>query len=285
MDLLFTLFVWLLPLPLITGAAWYFTRKHENGLKSITELLGMKWLTIFTILLFIGTWLIPWGPIIPLLVVMVALQLIEFEDGSNKHRVIIASLAIIGILLGGFIPSTVPLAPDSWGEPLLTENPNAAFYPHSEQHVWVLNEPELAAVSVTTARTPWALNPIGSESAIKMMITTTGADKARLHASIEALNDQTSVNINSDLFELVDIDSESTHHYKRGDIDREMSVTRQQIVMDINLPLITLKADVLTVFEVGWGGEATMLTVIRPGVGESHDVWAEDVVIEWLETR
>ena len=285
MDLLFTLLAWLLPLPLIIGAAWYFTRQHENGLKSTTELLGKKWLNIFSTLLFIGTWLIPWGPIIPLLVVLVALQWIEFEEGSNKHRVIVASLGVVGILLGGFIPSTVPHAPESWGEPLLTENPNAAFYPESEQHVWILTEPDLAAVSVTTARTPWALNPIGGETAIKMLIATTGADKDRLHASIEALNKKSSVNINSDLFELVDIDSESTHHYKRGDIDREMSVTRQQIVMDINLPLISLKADVLTVFEVGWGGEATMLTVIRPGLDDSHDVWAEDVVIEWLESH
>ncbi len=282
MDLLFTLLVWLLPLPLIAGAGWYFTREHENGLKSITELLGKKWLVIFTTFLFIGTWLIPWGPIFPLAAFMVALRWVEFEEGSNKHRAIITSLGIVGILLGGFIPSTTPLAPDSWGEPLLTENPNAPFYPYSEQYVWIFTEPELAAVSVTTARTPWAMNPIGGESAIKMMIATTGADKDRLHASIEALNEQISVNINSDLFELVDIDSESTHHYKRGDIEREMSVTRQQIVMDANLPLITLKADVLTVFEVDWGGETTILTVIRPGLNDNHDVWAEDVVIEWL---
>ena len=280
-----TLLVWLLPLPLIAGAAWYFTRNHENGIKSIPELVGLKWLKLFCILLFIGTWVIPWGAIIPLVAFMIALQWIEFEEGSNKHQAIFISLGIIGILLGGFIPSTAPLAPDSWGEPLLTENPNAAFYPYSEQYVWILTEPELAAVSVTTARTPWAMNPIGGESAIKLMVATTGADKGRLHASIEALNERSSVNINSDLFELVDIESESTHHYKRGDIDREMSVSRQQIVMDINLPLITLKADVLTVFEVEWGGDTTMLTVIRPGLNDNHDVWAEDVVIEWLGSQ
>jgi len=285
MNLLLTLLVWLLPLPLIAGAAWYFTRNHENGIKSIPELVGLKWLKLFCILLFIGTWVIPWGAIIPLVAFMIALQWIEFEEGSNKHRAIFISLGIVGILLGGFIPSTAPLAPDSWGEPLLTENPNAAFYPYSEQYVWILTEPELAAVSVTTARTPWAMNPIGGESAIKLMVATTGADKGRLHASIEALNERSSVNINSDLFELVDIESESTHHYKRGDIDREMSVSRQQIVMDINLPLITLKADVLTVFEVEWGGDTTMLTVIRPGLNDNHDVWAEDVVIEWLGSQ
>lgn len=285
MNLLLTLLVWLLPLPLIAGAAWYFTRNHENGIKSIPELVGLKWLKLFCILLFIGTWVIPWGAVIPLVAFMIALQWIEFEEGSNKHRVIFISLGIVGILLGGFIPSTAPLAPDSWGEPMLTENPNAAFYPYSEQYVWILTEPELAAVSVTTARTPWAMNPIGGESAIKVMIATTGADKGRLHASIEALNEKSSVNINSDLFELVDIESESTHHYKRGDIDREMSVSRQQIVMDINLPLITLKADVLTVFEVEWGGDTTMLTVIRPGLNDNHDVWAEDVVIEWLGSQ
>ena len=285
MNLLLTLLVWLLPLPLIAGTAWYFTRNHENGIKSIPELVGLKWLKLFCILLFIGTWVIPWGAIIPMITFMIALQWIEFEEGSNKHRAIFISLGIVGILLGGFIPSTAPLAPDSWGEPLLTENPNAAFYPYSEQYVWILTEPELAAVSVTTARTPWAMNPIGGESAIKMMIATTGADKDRLHASIEALNEKSSVNINSDLFELVDIESESTHHYKRGNLDREMSVSRQQIVMDINLPLITLKADVLTVFEVEWGGDTTMLTVIRPGLNDNHDVWAEDVVIEWLGSQ
>jgi hypothetical protein len=54
--------------------------------------------------------------------------------------------------------------------------------------------------------------------------------------------------------------------------------------MDIDLPLITLRADVLTVIQAEWGGEATILTIVRPGFGESNDIWAEDVVIEWLES-
>jgi hypothetical protein len=54
--------------------------------------------------------------------------------------------------------------------------------------------------------------------------------------------------------------------------------------MDIDLPLITLRADVLTVIQAEWGGEATILTIVRPSFGKSNDVWAEDVVIEWLES-
>jgi len=207
-------------------------------------------------------------------------------DGSQKIRTAMVSTAIASLLLSGFIPVSQPLGPSAWGEPLLSDNPNAPFYPNSEQLVWVLTQPELAAVSITTVRTPWTANPFAGEMAIQFMIEVTGADKTRMHASIEGLNERSSkVYINPDIFELVDIDSEDTHRYKRGDIDQTMTVKRQQIVLDIELPLITLKAEVLTVMEADWGGEAMLLTIIRPGLSEIHDVWAEDIVLEWLESR
>jgi hypothetical protein len=209
----------------------------------------------------------------------------KLYSSSKKHRSIFVGVSIVGILLTGFVPTSMPVGPQSWGEPLSKENPNAAFYPATEQYVWLLTEPELAAVSITTGRTPWALNPILGEAAVLGLISMTGADKARMQNSIEALNEGSSqVNIDPELFELVDIDSESTHHYKRGNIDKIMHVKRQQIVMDIDLPLITLRADVLTVIQAEWGGEATILTIVRPSFGKSNDVWAEDVVIEWLES-
>jgi hypothetical protein len=269
---------WLIPAIPVAALWWHFNKSEE-------ELIDKEWLVVILCLLLLGTLIIPFGPIIPLLFVMGVLNWGKLYSGSKKHLNIFVSVSIVGILLTGFVPTSIPVGPQSWGEPLSKENPNAALYPATEQYVWLLSEPELAAVSITTGRTPWALNPVLGEAAVLGLISITGADKARMQSSIEALNEGSSkVNIDPELFELVDIDSESTHHYKRGDISKVMHVKRQQIVMDIDLPLITLRADVLTVIQAEWGGEATILTIVRPSFGESNDVWAEDVVIEWLES-
>ncbi|MGY8702477.1 MAG: hypothetical protein ACKVHH_07210 [Candidatus Poseidoniales archaeon] len=269
---------WLIPFIPVAALWWHFNKSEER-------LIDKEWMVVILCLLLVGTWLIPFGPIIPLLFMMGALNWGKLYSSSKKHRSIFVGISIVGILLTGFVPTSIPVGPQGWGEPLSKENPNSAIYPATEQHVWLLSEPELAAVSITTGRTPWALNPVLGEVAVLGLISITGADKARMQSSIEALNEGSSkVNIDPELFELVDIESESTHHYKRGDVDSVMHVKRQQIVMDIDLPLITLRADVLTVIQAEWGGEATILTIVRPGFGESNDIWAEDVVIEWLES-
>ena len=269
---------WLIPFIPLAALWWHFNKSEE-------KLIDKEWLVVILCLLLVGTWLIPFGPIIPLLFMMGALNWGKLYSNSKKHRSIFVGISIVGILVTGFVPTSTPVGPQEWGEPLSKENPNSAIYPATEQLVWLLSEPELAAVSITTGRTPWALNPVLGEVAVLGLISITGADKARMQSSIEALNEGSSkVNIDPELFELVDIDSESTHQYKRGDIDSVMHVKRQQIVMDIDLPLITLRADVLTVIQAEWGGEATILTIVRPGFGESNDIWAEDVVIEWLES-
>ena len=269
---------WLIPFIPVAALWWHFNKSEER-------LIDKEWMVVILCLLLVGTWLIPFGPIIPLLFMMGALNWGKLYSSSKKHRSIFVGISIVGILLTGFVPTSIPVGPQGWGEPLSKENPNSAIYPATEQHVWLLSEPELAAVSITTGRTPWALNPVLGEVAVLGLISITGADKARMQSSIEALNEGSSkVNIDPELFELVDIESESTHHYKRGDVDSVMHVKRQQIVMDIDLPLITLRADVLTVIQAEWGGEATILTIVRPGFGESNDVWAEDVVVEWLES-
>jgi len=269
---------WLVPVIPVAALWWHFNKSEEG-------LIDKEWVVTILCLLLFGAWLIPFGPIIPLLFMMGVLGKGKLDSGSKKHRSIFVSVSIVGILLTGFVPTSMPVGPESWGQPLSKENPNSAFYPATEQYVWLLTESELAAVSITTGRTPWSLNPILGETTVLGLISMTGADKARMQSSIEALNEGSSrVNIDPELFELVDIDSESTHHYKRGDIDRVMDVKRQQIVMDIDLPLITLRADVLTVIQAEWGGEATILTIVRPSFGESNDVWAEDVVVEWLES-
>ena len=268
---------WLIPVIPVATLWWHFTKGEK-------ELIDKEWVIIILCLLLLGVWAIPFGPIIPLLFMMGVLIWGKSDSSSKKYRSIFVSVSIVGILLTGFVPTSMPVGPESWGDPLSKENQNAVFYPTTEQYVWLLTEPELAAVSITTARTPWTLNPVLGEDSVLGLISMTGADKARIQTSIEALNEGSSrVNIDPELFELVDIDSESTHHYKRGDIDRFMDVKRQQIVMDIDLPLITLRADVLTVIQAEWGGEVTMLTIVRPSFGESNDVWAEDVVLEWLE--
>lgn len=286
MDVLNSLATWLAPAPVLALAAWLIVRGKEGGFSELSPLLGKRWIIAFLSILMVGTWIIPWGAIIPLVAGMLLLHWVEFDEGSEKHRLIISSVAIVGIMIGGLVPTSIPIAPEPWGEPLLTENINSPLYPSSEQHVWVLTSPELAAVSLTTIRTPWAMNPVGGEAAVLWLVDSTGADKDRLYSSIEALNERSSSSfISPDLFELVDVKSESTHRYKRGDVDQTMCVKRQQVVMDVNLPIITLKAEVLSVIDSEWGGQTTVLTIIRPGLTETNDIWAEDVVIEWLQTR
>jgi hypothetical protein len=210
---------WLIPFIPVAALWWHFNKSEER-------LIDKEWMVVILCLLLVGTWLIPFGPIIPLLFMMGALNWGKLYSSSKKHRSIFVGISIVGILLTGFVPTSIPVGPQGWGEPLSKENPNSAIYPATEQHVWLLSEPELAAVSITTGRTPWALNPVLGEVAVLGLISITGADKARMQSSIEALNEGSSkVNIDPELFELVDIESESTHHYKRGDVDSVMQAS------------------------------------------------------------
>ncbi len=111
---------WLIPVIPVAALWWHFNKGEEG-------LIDKEWVVIILCLLLLGAWLIPFGPIIPLLFMMGALGWGKLDSGSKKHRSIFVSVSIVGILLTGFVPTSMPVGPESWGEPLSKENPNGAF--------------------------------------------------------------------------------------------------------------------------------------------------------------
>ena len=294
MDVTGALFAWLIPLIPITALlfllGWRDAKQQATKYPSShlfllsIQRLGKQFVVVIVVLQLLA-WVLPIGPLFcALLIGLASIAIPEARDSWKKIYPLRGALIaawITGILLAGTMPVSNPVGAENWGEPLFTENTHVSAYPASEQYIWLVDDPELAIVSVSHARLPWTQSTFGSATATLWMVKALEIDKQRLRSSIEALNEQTSlIHFDPDSFELVDLPSEGNHQYYNEEIDLTLTVMRQHVVMDTNLPDFVL-ADVVTVLLPDWGGEMRMLTVVR--AGKTHtDVWAESAVLDWL---
>lgn len=208
-----------------------------------------------------------------------------WKDFAPQRSAVLASWLVI-LLATASLPTSTPNAVEKWGEPISKKNPDAPMWPASEQHMWLLTSPELAVVTHTTTRIPGVFNPVGSATLTDILIDVTGADEKRLKAAVTRMGEETILRgaFSADDFDVVEIPSEGHHRYFSSElgIDTELVVSRSYITYDMLIPDSEV-LQVVTIHRAEWGGVVHTLNVVRLP-NSSGDVWAEDVVLEWLSS-
>ena len=278
-------------------ALWWLRRSLEaddpnHSPRIIFGPLGLETALLGLVLL----WLVPWGLLLllPLILVLSVLSPAGRQDWRDhkKARITLCLCVVAMIVLGGSVPVQEPIAPESWGEPLLKENPNAPIYPASQQYTWLMlpDEPgfEIEIVQSISMRLPYQYGAWGAPSTALDLASWLGMDIDRMQQAIELLDQQTAgPTLDPEEMSMIKIDLPDTHTFistTKG-VNEEVEVR----VFELRSMLSTSEegtrvGEVLCVAKANFGGELQMLVVVRPRLhpGLSSDRFAESLVIEWL---
>jgi len=198
------------------------------------------------------------------------------------------------IVLGGCVPVQEPVAPESWGEPLLKENPNAPIYPASQQYTWLMLPEEagfeVEIVQSISMRLPYQYGAWGAPSTALDLASWFGMETDRMRQAIELLDQQTAgPTLDPDEISMININLPDTHTFistTKG-VNEEVEVR----VFELRSLLSTSEdgtrvGEVLCVAKASLGGELQLLVIVRPRLhpGLSSDRFAESLVIEWLSS-
>jgi len=255
--------------------------------------MGLEFLGLSIILI----WIVPYGvlvigPIGLLLSVLSPAGRITWSQ-TKVPRTMVCVFLISMIMLGSLAPVSQPKSPDSWGNPLLTENPNAPLWPASQQYTWLMapsaGELDLEIIQSISIRTPHQLGVFGSASSSLNLASLMGLEQSRLHQAIELLDDELSfVRLDPEEMELTPIPSQETHRYVSNTlgIDEDIEIRQYELrSLSIGSDENGLKVgEVLCVATSTWGGELQVLVIIRP-LGHpdlTTDRYAEKLVLDWL---
>jgi len=276
---------------------WWLRRPldAEDPQRSIHLLLGPLGIhaTVAGILLL---WLIPWGillvlPVILLLSVLSPAGRQDWSEHKKTRWVLCASLVLM-VLLGGCVPVQQPIAPESWGEPLLKENPNAPLYPASEQFTWLMLPDEagfeVEIVQSISMRLPYQYGAWGAASSALDLASFFGMESERMRQAIELLDQQTAgPSLDPEQMTLVSVSAEESHRYASTSAGVDERVEMR--IYELRSLLSTSEdgtrvGEVLCVAKANFGGELQLLVIVRPLLhpGLSSDRYAESLVLEWL---
>jgi hypothetical protein len=253
----------------------------------VAAMFGMlKWKSeIFDKSMMIGVlisilllWVIPWGilVIIPLILGLSIASPAAREEWSKfkNRRIAIGIILLLMLNSLGFYPVSEPSAPEEWGKPLFTENPDAAAWPASEQYTWFYDG---AVIGVVNIRTPHTLSPFAQDSSSISLGVMLGMHNQRMRQSIDVMNSYIpTFSIDADAFSLEDIESEGGHSYG----DEDYFIARFNVKRD---GFETALATVLIVGFPNAGGELTMLTITRPITSSQDDVFEEKLVLQYID--
>jgi hypothetical protein len=251
----------------------------------------------FLILSLLLIWILPYGilviaPIGLTLSVLSPAGRIAWSQ-TKTPRVMVCLLLTCMIMVGSLAPIAQPKSPDSWGNPLLTENPNAPIWPASQQYTWVMTpsagELNFEIIQSISIRTPHQLGIYGAASSSIDIATLLGLEQSRLHQAVELLDDELSfVRLNPEEILLVPIPNQETHRYVSNTLEIDEVVVIRQY--ELRSSSIGASEDGVKVGEVfcaatsSWGGELQVLVIVRP-LGHSDltsDRYAEKYVLDWL---
>ena len=285
---------------LIIGITQYQKKKIESegqdfDRNNILGEYGIETLLICIVLL----WIVPWGIIIILPIVLLISLLSpagrhSWKQFSRARIYLVISLCMI-LFSGGFIPASQPISPSEWGEPLLKENPNAPIYPSGNQYTWVMLPSDgglnVEVVQSMKLRVPHQFSQFGSGSSSLDLADIFNMEQSRLKQAVELLDEQIVLSLDSDEMNLVEIIAADKHTYVASGSGDEYNLD----VRLYELRSLTLSSDV-DGFKVGevlcaasgtWGGEIDMLVVVRPisHTGIQQDRFAESLVSQWISSR
>ena len=255
--------------------------------------MGLEFLAISLLLI----WVVPYGilviaPIGLILSVLSPAGRIAWSQ-TRTPRLLVCVLLISMIMLGSLAPIAQPKSPESWGEPLMTENPNAPLWPASEQYTWLMapsaGELNLEIIQSISIRTPHQLGIYSAASSSLDLAELLGLEQARLHQAVDLLDDELSfVRLNPEEILLVPIPNQETHRY----VSNTLAIDEEVVVRQFELRSLSIGSneDGVKVGEVfcaatsSWGGELQILVIVRP-LGHpdlATDRYAEKYMLEWL---
>ena len=255
--------------------------------------MGLEFLGLSIILI----WIVPYGVLViaPLgLILSILSPAGRITWAQTKvPRTMVCVFMISMIMLGSLAPVSQPKSPDSWGNPLLTENPNAPIWPASQQYTWIMapsaGELDLEIIQSISIRTPHQLGVFGSASSSLNLASLMGLEQSRLHQAIELLDDELSfVRLNPEEMALTLVPNQETHRY----VSNTLGIDEDIVIRQYELRSLSIGSDenglkvgeVLCVATSTWGGELQVLVIIRP-LGHpdlTTDRYAEKLVLDWL---
>jgi hypothetical protein len=255
--------------------------------------MGLEFLGLSIILI----WIVPYGVLViaPLgLILSILSPAGRITWAQTKvPRTMVCVFMISMIVLGSLAPVSQPKSPDSWGNPLLTENPNAPIWPASQQYTWIMapsaGELDLEIIQSISIRTPHQLGVFGSASSSLNLASLMGLEQSRLHQAIELLDDELSfVRLNPEEMALTPIPNQETHRY----VSNTLGIDEDIVIRQYELRSLSIGSnkegvkvgEVLCAATSTWGGELQILVIIRP-LGHpdlTTNRYAEELVLDWL---
>ena len=283
---------------LVTIGLWVYSSKkkavsqgEDFHYSQIIGQYGIESSVIGIILL----WLVPWGIIIilPVLILLSVLSPAGRETWKEftKIRIYFVCSLLVVVLAGGFIPASEPISPEEWGKPLLKENPNAPLYPSGNQYTWVMLPSsgglDVEIVQSLNLRIPYQFSTLGSASSALDLADLFNLEQSRLKQAIELLDAEIPLSLDSEEMLLEKVVTGSKHSY----IDSASGDERSLNIGLFELKSLTLSAnpsgfkvgEVLCVASDSWGGEVDILVILRPigHPGLDQDRFAESLVSQW----
>ena len=285
-----SLVAWIIPIFFTSILSFLLITDKKNNFKSrfdeLREVLGKSLFDILLISHFL-LWIVPLNGLLILFGFILPPQLINKKQRESwslkyKPRSFFLGIWLVLILMSASIPVSNPDTPNEWDEPIIINDERVSFWPASSQNVWLLdrNLDSPAVVTVLHQRVPATFCPWLVDYSTSFIVETLHIDEARLEETAIRLG------LNPDDFRLEKINSESQHRYKNSDqsIDVSLVVSKRKIITDFPFEN-TVVGELITAYQVDWGGELRVITITQIGNSNSNDPWAEEIILEWLDSR
>tara|TARA_B100001559_G_C16482912_1_gene614644 strand:- start:44 stop:931 length:888 start_codon:yes stop_codon:yes gene_type:complete len=289
MDIeMLSLVAWIIPIFFTFLLTLLLFTDNNKGLKlRINELREILGKLLFDLLLIshLLLWVVPFNGLFIFISFILPFQVIDKKQRDSwssryKPRTFFLGLWLILILLCASIPISDPGTPNEWGDPIIVDDERVSFWPASSQNVWLLdrNLDSPAVVTVLHQRVPATFCPWLVDHSTSFIVETLHIDESRLEETAIRLG------LNPDDFRLEKINSESKHTYKNSEetVNLSLVVSKRQIITDFPFEN-TVVGELITAYQVNWGGELRIITVTQIGNSNSNDPWAEEIILEWLE--
>ncbi len=283
-----SLVAWIIPIFFTFLLTLLLFTDNNKGLKlRINELREILGKLLFDLLLIshLLLWVVPFNGLFIFISFILPFQVIDKKQRDSwssryKPRTFFLGLWLILILLCASIPISDPGTPNEWGDPIIVDDERVSFWPASSQNVWLLdrNLDSPAVVTVLHQRVPATFCPWLVDHSTSFIVETLHIDESRLEETAIRLG------LNPDDFRLEKINSESKHTYKNSEetVNLSLVVSKRQIITDFPFEN-TVVGELITAYQVNWGGELRIITVTQIGNSNSNDPWAEEIILEWLE--
>jgi hypothetical protein len=266
----------------------FFTDKNKNFSERFQELRRTLGKLLFDVLIIshLLLWIVPFHGLLIIFSIIFP-QVINKDQRESwslnyKPKSFFIASWLFLILIFALIPVASPDSPDLWEEPIIVDDPRVSFWPAASQNVWLLDRDLDSPVVVTILhqRIPATFCPWKVGTSTSWIVETLHIDEARLEETAIRLG------LDPDNFRLEKLNSESNHNYRNSDgsIDISLTVSKRKIITDFPFEN-TVVGELITIYKGEWGGELWAITVTQMGSSSSHDPWAEEIILEWLEFR